>query len=88
MIGAVEIAQEVFRLGIKLFKRGIHRRMASKAFELLDLRLERIAPGFRMIHGIDFSHRSISFLGCLGIPFSGAADQLGIPLEGSLSVIQ
>jgi len=33
----------------------------SEAFELIDLRLETIAPGFGMIHRIDFSHTGVSF---------------------------
>ena len=61
MVGAVDVAQEVFRLGIKLLEGGIRPRAVSKALKLFDLRPECIAPGLRMILGIDFSHPSISF---------------------------
>jgi len=61
MIGTVYCDQNVFRFSIKLIEGGIHYRVVGEAFELLNLRLERIAPRLRMIHGIDFSHHSISF---------------------------
>jgi hypothetical protein len=50
MIRAVYVDQHVFRLSVKLIEGGIHHRVVGEAFEFIDLRLETIAPGFRMIH--------------------------------------
>ena len=46
MIRAVYVDQHVFRVSIKLIEGRIHRRVVGEAFELIDLRLETIAPGF------------------------------------------
>jgi hypothetical protein len=61
MIRAVYVDQHVFRVSVKLIEGGIHHRVVSEAFELIDLRLETIAPGFGMIHRIDFRHNGVSF---------------------------
>jgi hypothetical protein len=61
MIHAIYFDQHVFRISVKLIEGGINGRVVGEAFELIDLRFQTVAPGLRMIHGINFSHNVLSF---------------------------
>jgi hypothetical protein len=74
MIGAVYFDQDVFGIGVKLIEGGIHGRVVGEAFEPIDLRLECIASGLCMVHGVHVSHNLISFPIGLCIPFFHKAE--------------